>query len=41
MEAPVPGDMVVFPSWLEHSVAPFLGDELRICIAFNVKLLMA
>ena len=36
--APVPGDMVVFPSWLEHSVAPFEGAGERICIAFNAKL---
>jgi uncharacterized protein (TIGR02466 family) len=36
--APVPGDIVVFPSWLEHSVAPFQGEGERICIAFNAKL---
>jgi hypothetical protein len=29
------------PGWLEHSVAPFQGDGVRICIAFNVKLLTA
>lgn len=40
-EAPVPGDMVIFPSWLEHSVAPFMGEGERICIAFNVRLDMA
>lgn len=40
-EAPVPGDMVIFPSWLEHSVAPFQGEGERICIAFNAKLIMA
>jgi uncharacterized protein (TIGR02466 family) len=40
-EAPVPGDMVVFPSWLEHSVAPFDGEGERICIAFNVRLDLA
>jgi uncharacterized protein (TIGR02466 family) len=40
-EAPVPGDMVVFPSWLEHSVAPFQGTGERICVAFNVRLDMA
>jgi uncharacterized protein (TIGR02466 family) len=40
-EAPVPGDMVIFPSWLEHSVAPFEGEGMRICIAFNVRLLMS
>lgn len=39
-EAPVPGDMVIFPSWLEHSVAPFQGEGERICIAFNAKLNM-
>ena len=36
--SPAPGDMVVFPSWLEHSVAPFQGEGTRICIAFNAKL---
>ena len=36
--APVPGDMILFPSWLEHSVAPFEGEGERICIAFNTKL---
>jgi uncharacterized protein (TIGR02466 family) len=39
-EAPVPGDMVLFPSWLEHSVAAFQGAGERICIAFNAKLIM-
>ena len=38
--APMPGDMFLFPSWLEHSVSPFHGDGMRICIAFNAKLLM-
>ena len=39
--APVPGDLVVFPSWLEHSVAPFEGAGERICIAFNARLELA
>lgn len=39
-QAPVPGDMFLFPSWLEHSVSPFQGEGMRICIAFNAKLLM-
>ena len=39
-EAPRPGDILLFPSWLEHSVAPFEGEGERICIAFNVKLVM-
>ena len=41
MEAPVPGEIVVFPSWLEHSVAPFQGEGERICVAFNVRLEIA
>jgi uncharacterized protein (TIGR02466 family) len=41
MESPTPGDMVLFPSWLEHSVAPFEGEGERICIAFNVQLTMS
>jgi uncharacterized protein (TIGR02466 family) len=39
-EAPVPGDMILFPSWLEHAVSPFQGAGERICIAFNAKLIM-
>jgi uncharacterized protein (TIGR02466 family) len=39
-QAPVPGDMFVFPSWLEHSVAAFDGPGERICIAFNAKRIM-
>lgn len=37
--APVPGDLVLFPSWLEHSVPPFRGEGERICIAFNAALI--
>ena len=37
-EAPVPGELIVFPSWLEHGVAPFQGPGERICIAFDAKL---
>jgi uncharacterized protein (TIGR02466 family) len=40
-ESPVPGDMVLFPSWLEHSVASFQGPGERICIAFNARLVMS
>lgn len=36
--APVPGDIYIFPAWLEHSVAPFQGEGERLCIAFNAKL---
>jgi uncharacterized protein (TIGR02466 family) len=38
--APVPGDMYLFPSWLEHSVSAFQGEGERICIAFNGKLML-
>jgi uncharacterized protein (TIGR02466 family) len=37
-ETPAEGDLLVFPSWLEHSVSPFHGLGERICIAFNAKL---
>lgn len=40
-EMPSPGDVLLFPSWLEHSVAPFQGEGERVCIAFNVRLGMA
>jgi uncharacterized protein (TIGR02466 family) len=32
---PVPGLMVMFPSWLNHLVHPFFGKGVRISIAFN------
>jgi uncharacterized protein (TIGR02466 family) len=38
--APVPGDMYLFPSWLEHSVSAFQGEGERLCIAFNGKLIL-
>jgi uncharacterized protein (TIGR02466 family) len=38
--APVPGDMYLFPAWLEHSVSAFQGEGMRICIAFNGKLIL-
>jgi uncharacterized protein (TIGR02466 family) len=33
---PIPGLMVMFPSWLNHLVHPFFGNGERISIAFNV-----
>ncbi len=33
---PRPGSMLLFPSTLRHRVEPYLGDELRITIAFNL-----
>ena len=38
--APVPGDMYLFPSWLEHAVSAFQGEGERLCIAFNGKLVL-
>ena len=40
-EVATEGDLLIFPSWLEHSVAPFEGEGERICIAFNVRLNMS
>ncbi|HLL32095.1 MAG TPA: TIGR02466 family protein [Allosphingosinicella sp.] len=34
---PQAGMLVLFPSWLNHSVAPYLGDGLRISIALNLS----
>jgi uncharacterized protein (TIGR02466 family) len=36
--APVPGLMLIFPSWLYHYVNAFQGKGERISIAFNVRL---
>ncbi|MDQ3268799.1 MAG: 2OG-Fe(II) oxygenase family protein [Pseudomonadota bacterium] len=30
-----PGQLVLFPSWLQHEVMPFYGNDERITIAFN------
>jgi uncharacterized protein (TIGR02466 family) len=34
---PEPGLMLLFPSWLRHSVLPYFGDKSRITIAFNIR----
>jgi uncharacterized protein (TIGR02466 family) len=34
---PVPGMLLVFPSFLYHGVYPYAGDGPRISIAFNLK----
>ena len=33
---PKSGMMVLFPSWLRHSVRPYLGNKDRISVAFNL-----
>lgn len=30
-----PGQLVLFPSWLQHEVLPFYGNDERITVAFN------
>lgn len=34
---PSPGQMVLFPGWLQHVVHPYFGDEERITVAFNAS----
>jgi uncharacterized protein (TIGR02466 family) len=31
----LPGQLILFPSWVLHQVAPFFGDGERITVAFN------
>jgi len=33
-----PGRLVIFPAWLEHSVAPTVGPGERVSISFNLML---
>ena len=33
------GDLVIFPSQLEHMVPKSESDEIRITIAFNIKII--
>ena len=33
----VPGQLVLFPSWLPHQVLPFIGSGERITVAFNAQ----
>ncbi len=35
---PIEGRMVLFPSWLLHSVRPNLSEEERVCVSFNLDL---
>jgi hypothetical protein len=30
-----PGDMMLFPSFLQHEVTPYLGQKPRLTVAFN------
>ncbi|MBI3513543.1 MAG: 2OG-Fe(II) oxygenase family protein [Proteobacteria bacterium] len=35
---PKAGQLLMFPSWLPHSVEPYRGDAVRISVAFNFSL---
>jgi len=35
--SPVSGEMIMFPSWIRHSVHPYFGKTPRISVAFNVR----
>ena len=35
---PVPGQLVVFPSWLPHQAMPYVGEADRIIVSFNASL---
>ncbi len=35
LHKPRAGEMIIFPAWLPHAVAPHHGDDTRISIAFN------
>jgi len=34
---PEPGELLMFPSWLVHSVLPTLGSDRRVSFSFNVQ----
>ncbi|MEM9099384.1 MAG: TIGR02466 family protein [Pseudomonadota bacterium] len=33
---PIPGTLILFPSWLSHGVRPYHGQDVRISIALNL-----
>lgn len=34
------GQLVIFPSWLQHQVLPYLGEKERITVAFNASFML-
>ncbi|MEM1232243.1 MAG: TIGR02466 family protein, partial [Pseudomonadota bacterium] len=34
---PQPGQVVIFPGWLQHQVHPYFGQGARLTVAFNVR----
>lgn len=37
----VPGQLIIFPSWLLHEVLPYEGETRRITVAFNARFRLA
>ncbi len=35
--SPVPGQIIIFPSYLKHAAMPYFGDSDRIILAFNCQ----
>lgn len=35
---PIPGQLVIFPSWLAHQAMPYAGQDDRIIISFNASI---
>jgi hypothetical protein len=36
--APVPGQLLLFPSWLAHQAMPYSGEQDRVIISFNASI---
>lgn len=36
----VPGELLLFPSWVLHEVIPYEGDGVRITVAFNARFML-
>ena len=34
---PIPGQLVLFPSWLAHQALPYSGEKERVIISFNAS----
>jgi hypothetical protein len=35
---PVPGQLLLFPSWLAHQAMPYAGEQERVIVSFNASL---
>lgn len=35
---PIPGQLVIFPSWLPHQAMPYAGEQDRIIVSFNASI---